>query len=976
VRYSRIPFAEAVRDFGSEAYAEKIGGKLNIQKEVKTSAVPYFPITDSMRESVLHQGQPLFSRESPDNGHLPPNIDDMIQNNVFKDKPKEYRDLVMSVHRKAATTAPDPQMKSAMDFIRNEHDRSFEIGSTNDILQHYIDDYFQRTWDNSNPEGRVISSDAKNGKFATNVTMARRRVYDSTLTGLLKSPKQLKFDIVNNMARGRAEIIKAAANRQFIRSLRDDFSRGSDGRPAVVLAGSGRVVTGQDGEDPKTFISPDRVQKINIAQSNIDEMKKTGYFDRFLADGTIKDITPHVHPDNIGMAIDRLEKQALSKNAQYDEMGNNKLRTDLMYLKSMLANKDYSGLREFNGAQKPVYAWDPQDYVTLDHNAMRGWNFVTNDSAGHGILVDADIKAHPEFAQYLKNRLGLEESGIAKNPIGKALLGAGSAAKHVLLSLSPFHMVQIGLRGVMTGINPFTLHGPDLLDGAKIDPSNPHSETKLLAMVRQGYTTGTDFRGQQQMSEGLSTGGDALRRIPGIGNTIANSMNWYQDFLFKRYIPAMKATAGEHLFDQYRASHPEWSNDRVAKAAALHANESFGGINWRAMGRSTTTQDWGRLMLLAPDWLESEMRSGARLFNREEGNIGRKQVVMMTLGMWGIARVLNTLSTGSPHLEAPFGLAVKNKEGKEIIFGMRTLPTDLLHAATDPVGFIKGRLSPTIHAGQELLTQRDSFGRKLGPEDLWADVFHNMMPIPGQAIGQAVTGTGPQVGTVGQVWKAGGGTAQVYATPAQKMAAELAANHNEDGPIDKAQMDRHRRIMDLEDQVRSGETSWPELVKLAYNTDQLKESELKKIQLNLTKTKGMDSTMASLYTRASRLPAAEFFKLFDTMNNSEKTALIPLTQSVMKRYTAKAMKDMTPSERAKDPVLQRILNMMHPGGIPQASAAPAPVIPPAVQQEAAHLNAGVQQYLHTATHPITGHQVASNDGHNWVDRQTGEPING
>ena len=418
------------------------------------------------------------------------------------------------------------------------------------------------------------------------------------------------------------------------------------------------------------------------------------------------------------------------------------------------------------------------------------------------------------------------------------------------------------------------------------------------------------------MSEGLSSGGGALRRIPGVGNLIANSMNWYQDFLFKRYIPAIKATAGEHLFDQYRASHPDWSDDRVAKAAALHANESFGGINWRAMGRATTTQDWGRLMLLAPDWLESEMRSGARLFNREEGNIGRKQVVMMALGMWGIARVLNTLSTGSPHLEAPFGLAVKNKEGKEIVFGIRTLPTDLLHAATDPVGFVKGRLSPTIHAGQELLTQRDTFGRKLGPVDLWVDVLRNMNPIPVQAIGQAVTGTGPQVGNVGHVWKAAGGTSQVYSTPAQKMAAELAASHNEDGIVDRAQMERHRKIMDLEDQVRAGEVSWPDIVKLAYNTDQLRESELHKIQQNLQKTKGMDSSMASLYTRASRLPAKEYMDLFDTMNPREKTALLPLTQQVMKRYTTKAVKDMTPTERAKDPVLQRILNMMHPSGPP------------------------------------------------------------
>jgi len=459
-------------------------------------------------------------------------------------------------------------------------------------------------------------------------------------------------------------------------------------------------------------------------------------------------------------------------------------------------------------------------------------------------------------------------------------------------------------------------------------------------MVRQGYTTGTDYKGQQEMSEGLSAGGGALRRIPGIGPVLANSMNWYQDLLFKRYIPAIKATAGEHLFDLYRESHPDWSTDRVAKAAAVHANNSFGGINWRAMGRSATTQDWGRLMLLAPDWLESEMRSGARLFDKEEGGVGRKQVALMAMGLWGIARVLNTVTTGSPHLEAPFGLAVKNKEGKEIVFGIRTLPTDILHMATDPVGFVKGRLSPTLHAGQELLSQRDTFGRKLSPEDLWVDVFHNMMPIPGQAIGQAVTGTGPQVGNLGQVWKAAGGTSQVYATPAQKMAAELASNHNEDGILDQAQMTRHRRVMEFEDQVRSGELPFSDLVKLAYNTDQLKESELKHIQQNLQKTKGMDSTTASLYTRASRLPAAEYFKLFDQMNPSEKTALIPLTQSVMKKYTAKAMKDMTPSERAKDPTLQRILNMMHPSGVPQASS--APVIPPAVQKEVAHLEQATQ----------------------------------
>jgi hypothetical protein len=926
---SRIPIPE-----------EEGGGTQPGRRVADTRTVPYFPITDSMRESVLSQGQPLFSKESPENGQLPPNIDDMIRNNVWKDQPEAYRKQVHDSLGRIASGAVPANVLQAAKYLGPEDARNYEIGSANDILHNHIDDHNHRVWQDANPEGKVISAEARTGKFATNVTAARHRVFDSLVTGLLKSPKQMQFDPVSAVARGRVELIKAAANRQFIRSMRDGFARASDGRPALVLSGSGNVVAGENGEDPKTFISPDRVQKINIAQPAIDEMKKSGDFDRFLADGTIKNLTPRVHPDNIRTSIARMEDQAQRKDAQYNtapegptrpENGQpfaanpapgepyNILRQQIAELKHMQESGDYSGLREFNDKMKPVYAWDPQDYITLDHNAMRGWNFVTNDSAGHGILVDAEIKAHPEFAQYLKNRLGLEPSSIANNPIGKAALGVGSAAKHVLLSMSPFHTVQIALRGVLAGVNPFTLHGPDILNGAKIDPADPHSETKIKAMVRQGYTTGTDYKAAQAHSEGLSTGGEALRRIPGVGPLLANSLNAYNDFLFHRYIPAIKATAAEHLFDQYREAHPEWSTDRVAKASALHANNSFGGINWKAMGRSATTQDWGRLMLLAPDWLESEMRSGARLFNKDEGGVSRKQIAIMTMSLWGIARVLNTLATGNPHLEAPFGLATKNKEGKEIIYSIRTLPTDLLHASTDPVGFIKGRLSPTIHTGQELLTQRDTFGRKLGPEDLWADVFHNLSPIPAQAIGQAITGTGPQVGNVGQVWKASGGTAQTYATPAQKMAAELAANHNEDGPVDQALMSRHSRIMSLEDQVRSGEVSWPDLVKLAYNTDQLRETELKKIQANLTKTKGMDSSMASLYTRASRLPAKEYMDLFDTMNPREKTALIPLTQAVMKKYTTKAMKDMTPSERAKDPTLQRILNMMHPSGQPPPS---------------------------------------------------------
>jgi len=887
--------------------AEKFANGLNEDLGGKT--VPYFPITDSMRESVLKQGQPLFSRESPKNG-LPDNIDEMIRSNVFKNQPKEYQDLVMNSLRRVAEGSLSEKEMAAAKFLRDEQDRNFEIGSSNDILHHYLEDYMTRVYKDTNPQGRVILSDAKGGKFATNVSMAKQRVYDSNLTALLKSPKQMELDPAKITARGRAMLIKAAANKQLIDTLRDNFTRASDGRPAVVLSGSGQVVSGPNGEDPKTFIDPSRVRKINIAAPVVSHLQQTGDLQRFLDDGTIKDITPYVHPSNIGAAIDRLEEQATRKDAQYDEVGNNKLRTDLMYLKSMLANKDFSGLKEFNEKLDKNYAWNPQDYIALDKQAMKGWNFITNDSSGHSVFVRSDILAHPEFAQYLKDRLGLEPSDIAKHPIGKALLGAGTRLKQTLLSMSPFHTVQIALRGLMTGINPFTLNGPDILDGARVDPSDPFSETKIRAMVRQGFTTGTDYKALQEHSEGLSSGdGGLLRKIPGVGPIIANSLNYYNDFLFKRFIPAVKATAAEHLFDEYRNSHPDWSIDRIAKAAALHSNENFGGINWKAMGRSATTQDWGRLMLLAPDWMEGELRAGARLFNKDEGGIGRRQMAIMTMSLWGIARVLNLMNTGNAHYEAPFGLATRNREGKEIVYGIRTLPGDLLHAATMPVDFIKGRLSPTIHTGEELLSGRDNYGRKLAPTDLWADALRSLSPIPMQSIGQAITSTGPQVGNVGQVVKALGGTAQTYASPAEKLASELAANHTESGPIDPAQMARHRTMMEFEDKVRSGEMSLPDIYKM-YAAGQLHTDDLKKLTENIKKTRDLPAPLASLYTRASRLPGPEYLQLYDQMNPSERTALLPLTLQVRKKYIAQAMKNLRPEERLKDPTFMRFLNMV------------------------------------------------------------------
>lgn len=855
-------------------------------------------------------------RLSPGNGQIDPVLQDKIDNNNFSKLDPKYKDLILKSLKRVATGDLSEKELAASKQMRTELDKNFEMGSQSDLLHDYVEDYMQRMYKDENPEGKIVLDQTRSGKFSTNVNMAKQRVYDSHLTALLKSPKEMVLDPIALAAEGRRVTLEAAANKKMMSDILDRGTRGSDGRPVAVLSGTGRTVEGTDGENPATMIDPKRIRNINIADTMVDQLTKTGDLQRYIDDGTIKDITSKVNPSNLDLAISKLEQEGVTarggtgENMPMDQEGNSILRKNIQLLKDVRDGKRLpSDLKEYNDTLKPKYAWDPQDYISVNNGALRGWNFITKDTSGNNILVKSDIRLHPEFADYLKNRLGLEKSSLQQNPVSKALLGVGGAIKKNILSLSPFHLAQEALRGIMVGINPLHLDGPDIETGARINPADPNSPTKISEMVKQGFTPGVDYNGLEAHSEGVQGGAGLLRKVPGIGKTVANSLDWYQNFLFKRYIPGLKSRAAELMFDRYQTAHPDWSVERVAKAAGRHSNETFGGVNWKAMGRSATTQDWGRLMALAPDWLEAEMRSGARLFNKEEGGLGREQMLKMTMGLWGISRALNVLSTGNMHNEAPFGVAVKNKDGKEIVYSIRVLPTDLLHLASDPANFVRGRLSPTAHIATEAITSRDNFGRKLTPQDMAVDVFRSMAPIPLEALGQAVSGTGPDVGNTGQIVKALGGTATTYSTPAQKLAAELAANHNEDGPLDISSMARHRTIMDMESKVRAGEMPMTDIYRM-YAAGQLHADDLKKISTNVAKTKDMDSSMASLYSRVSRLPAPEFLKVYDQMSPHEKAALLPLTLQVRKRYISKAMKNEQPSERLSDPVFVRLMNMV------------------------------------------------------------------
>lgn len=780
--------------------------------------------------------------------------------------------------------------------ITAKHNETLEAAQKRGVLGEGVQHYSTNLWgqdDADNEAANTLNHDARNGTFDVNTSQARARMFDSAFEGQLLGKKLVETDPIALAAHNANTFARVIAGRDAMDRLQDTGVAASDGRPMVALAGNAQT----DGETGNVLVNPASMRNIKIADQVVDGLKQSGDLDRMLKEGKIVNLTQKITPENIQQNIDRLQERSISAPIKFDEQGRSIYNQQVSLLKAIRDGKiPVSKLDDINAQRPAVYAWNPSDYKTVDSPAMRGIKHVAQTPDGTSVMLKSDLLAHPEAHEYLERILGVDKQGIGDSTIGKGLLKANREGKGLLLFGSPFHIMQEGLRAVMTGVNPFGIEKWDL-----------RNDPVLSRGVRNGLTVGKDYRNIAAYQDGQEAGHSALlEKIPGAKQV----QSGLDHFLFDKYVPGLKVRGYRRLVEKYAKKYPDWTPDKVAQTAAADTNERFGGINYKQLGRSAATQNWMKLVSLAPDWLESEVRAMARPFG-SEGKVARADMLKATVGLWGAARIMNYLTTGSFHNEAPFGVAVKGDDGKEKVYSIRTLPTDALHAVSDPVGFVRGRMSPLVKAGDELATGRDDQGKRLPNAGLAVDLMRAVAPIPAQSIIKAATGEIPDTTSGEQAAKAAGLTVLPYKTEAQKLAAQIASDHSETGPVDPAMLQRHQLLMKFEDDLRAGKTTLPEIHELAINGS-LPPEDVKKIAQNYAKTKDMNGDLASLYTRASRLPAKDLLDVFDAGTPSEKTALLPLVKTARRKYVANAMKTMQPSERVKDPVLQRFVKM-YPG---------------------------------------------------------------
>ena len=94
------------------------------------------------------------------------------------------------------------------------------------------------------------------------------------------------------------------------------------------------------------------------------------------------------------------------------------------------------------------------------------------------------------------------------------------------------------------------------------------------------------------------------------------------DFLFKKFGAGLKAQAGLIEYRYMLKKHPELSKNERAKMVANLINDDFGGLHLQRMGRNPTAQHILRLLTLAPDWTESNVRTMLKTFQKLKGEKG------------------------------------------------------------------------------------------------------------------------------------------------------------------------------------------------------------------------------------------------------------------------------------------------------------------------------------------------------------------
>jgi hypothetical protein len=427
--------------------------------------------------------------------------------------------------------------------------------------------------------------------------------------------------------------------------------------------------------------------------------------------------------------------------------------SDLVGWYESYSNKALADRQFFNGLLQ-------QGYILPSSQAEHGWVTINPDNfpkyltqTGTGQYVGT-YKAPPEVAQAINGYLTQPPSEI------KGAAGALTKAKNITLSSGipktaiNMHGVNILVRNTLASDNPVGAFAKGIawmVNPGAAEKNLNANLGKAEFFVKHGLSLATEDSAYTKIKPPLQ--GNVFTKSRDKMMQIQASL--FHDPLFKKYVPALKLNYADQIFQNLKKAYPE---EQAAKLASKTANDFFGGINVDELGRSQTMQNLMRTILLAPDWAETNVRTGAGVVKGlahptdpqfKAYRTFARNFLMAYVG----ANILNKTLSGHWMFQNSSGSEFNIETGTSTPDGkQRSIPVfgTAVDAARIPMqigtGIAKGdpsaifttirnRLSTPLAAGMGLLTNSDYLGRKLyGPQ---MTPLQNVTSIGSQIAGAA-----------------------------------------------------------------------------------------------------------------------------------------------------------------------------------------------------------------------------------------------
>lgn len=394
------------------------------------------------------------------------------------------------------------------------------------------------------------------------------------------------------------------------------------------------------------------------------------------------------------------------------------------------------------------------DFRSLDgHPALRDWRWQAADESGNPILVQGDLRIHPEIYDHLKNVLGQSALREWFHSANESPLGAipkkvaqfliddvQQVGKATMLGfLSPFHQVQEGTHAIGHRVNPFS-------NIPKIDLS----KADQLDATQHGLMLLPDRVSAQQFREGLdgskrNLAANVIGKFGKPGQIIKAWADGYQDYLFHQYIPGLKLKTYEHILPRNMERYAdelasgEVTPSQVKYLSAQQSNAAYGHLNYSDIGRNPTMQHIMQMFLLAPDFLEARGRFAAQAMRPSKAGIEQfAALATLAATQFVVSRILNKTLDDDYHWDHPFDVIVGARR-----YAMRSVPADIAHAFSNTRQFISGRLSPLV--GRGLLEGLSGVNYRREPTDAMealSNIITGMIPLTIQPATRGLSETG------------------------------------------------------------------------------------------------------------------------------------------------------------------------------------------------------------------------------------------